>query len=377
METLIYIILIIAGLIFAAMTLVIYGIPLGIVLLLGLISIPIQRSALVAPHRAFQFIAILPHSSAKPWQVAANKVESAVTTEWLSVVGWICTVIPSILVVMNITRSAGDAGEVFCSAVVGIMGVIAGGYIAVNYPKWTKEVIVKGVKKDLENGVAGLEQAIELKQLSQEVAGLYSDSLGVRPPENIDNSFFSELASGSTHDCERRIRATIQDTQQCIADLRAAISSHKDACDIYKRVSLGVNRSGFGSLITEMDEIYTGLYSEQLFDLLRIRDWTTFNDVLASLRADLDRIERLAQNHATGSNAADKREDMSREKALEILGVGPDDSMEEVKRRYRALVKQLHPDGKAHLSEAEVQRRAERFKRVQAAWELMESGSIA
>ncbi|MDJ0721924.1 MAG: DnaJ domain-containing protein [Desulfobacterales bacterium] len=55
----------------------------------------------------------------------------------------------------------------------------------------------------------------------------------------------------------------------------------------------------------------------------------------------------------------------------EVLGVGPDASQQEIRRAYRRLAAQYHPDKVAHLGE-EIRRLADaKFKTIQSAYETL------
>lgn len=376
MQVILYIVLFIIALAIACVALCVYGIPMLVVLIAGGVSIPTQRASLIAPNRAFQFLSISPSHSEKPWRVMEDKLESAVNMDWLKTLGWVCTAIPTLVIVAHILSSMDDIMEVITSVAVAVAGVWAGVAISQEYPKWTQQKIVKCVTKDLESGVAGLEHALELRKLSGQVNTLFAESLGTTPPDDRAEVFFDQLASGSTDNCHDRILSEIDGTKHYVKNLQNAINSHRRTLQLYQEVSRSVNRAALGSLIAEMDDIYTGLHSEQLYDLIRTGSWDTYHEIIDSLNSDLDRIAHLAnqpESRSTGDRASTV---LTHDDALEILGVGPDDSLEEMKRRHRALVKQLHPDTKQHLPDDEVQKRATRFKRVQLAWEILNSKEV-
>lgn len=55
----------------------------------------------------------------------------------------------------------------------------------------------------------------------------------------------------------------------------------------------------------------------------------------------------------------------------EVLGLPPSSSDEEVKRRYRELVKKYHPDRVSHLGEEFAKLAQEKFVTLQGAWEII------
>jgi len=70
-----------------------------------------------------------------------------------------------------------------------------------------------------------------------------------------------------------------------------------------------------------------------------------------------------------GANPARRRAVTEQEKALETLGLGPDATFAEAKRRYKELVKQLHPDANGGDSAAE-----ELLKGVNQAFSVLKAG---
>ncbi len=80
-------------------------------------------------------------------------------------------------------------------------------------------------------------------------------------------------------------------------------------------------------------------------------------------RSEKDPGGRHEQTDATASGGADNPH--------RVLGVEPDASQEEIRRAYRRLANQYHPDKVAHLG-ADLRHLAEqKFKAIQAAYEML------
>lgn len=87
-------------------------------------------------------------------------------------------------------------------------------------------------------------------------------------------------------------------------------------------------------------------------------------------------LERIAANIGISTKDLGSLDAMFRgpsaSSAYAILEVGPKSSNEEVKKAYRRAVMKHHPDRVAHLGEEFQRSAAEKFKKVQQAWERIE-----
>jgi len=77
-----------------------------------------------------------------------------------------------------------------------------------------------------------------------------------------------------------------------------------------------------------------------------------------------------AHGHGNGRPASTPS---GRQRALEILGLDDGASAEEVRKRYRQLAKEFHPDRHIHLGEAAAQEAAARFREVQQAYHELQA----
>jgi DnaJ-domain-containing protein 1 len=76
------------------------------------------------------------------------------------------------------------------------------------------------------------------------------------------------------------------------------------------------------------------------------------------------RSETGTRNHSSARQGTSKRE-----KAFAVLGVGLNDDFSTIKKRYRTLVKEFHPDANNHLPEKERTALARKFQEIQEAFE--------
>jgi len=82
-----------------------------------------------------------------------------------------------------------------------------------------------------------------------------------------------------------------------------------------------------------------------------------------------DQHSYQGESRAGGSRATGAVADESQ--ALQVLGLPNGASKEDIKKRHRELVREFHPDRHQHLGEVAAKEAEERFRKVQAAYELL------
>lgn len=110
------------------------------------------------------------------------------------------------------------------------------------------------------------------------------------------------------------------------------------------------------------------------------REHDLLHKVAAGLGLEAVHAKRIFQHakHAfLGSDNKEQRRSRtdtpvaSRQRALEILGLDANASVEDIRRRHRELAKRFHPDRHHHLGEAAAKEASARFREVQQAYELL------
>ncbi len=101
------------------------------------------------------------------------------------------------------------------------------------------------------------------------------------------------------------------------------------------------------------------------------------NKIAVYLKIDASQVSSLFERFAQMHNAAPARQSI--EEACAVLGVGVSDSMEVVKKKYRALVKKYHPDlmkakgaDEAYIAEA-----TQKMQAINAAYETIKEARKA
>jgi DnaJ-domain-containing protein 1 len=98
------------------------------------------------------------------------------------------------------------------------------------------------------------------------------------------------------------------------------------------------------------------------------RELDAIVSIMTSLGWAEERIKSFL-NYRFDFTMADDREE-TKANALKVLGVSESASVDEIKRAYRSLVKQYHPDVVAHLGKRFQASAEERFKEIQQAYEV-------
>ncbi len=140
-----------------------------------------------------------------------------------------------------------------------------------------------------------------------------------------------------------------------LQNLEACAELFAKAQDLYTRVSTQVP----GFYLPKLNEIYTSLYSDNLKELLRTRQWPIFKAFISEL---IDAIEIIENNSASYSDGDDHTSYESKDtrqdshningdlaRAFKILGLAPSATKKEFQKRYHKLRGKWHTD-KAHGS---------------------------
>lgn len=102
------------------------------------------------------------------------------------------------------------------------------------------------------------------------------------------------------------------------------------------------------------------------------RNWNYFEGLTEEQRRERERTERRdasgfsEASHYGWAGPGDGSRSADEMRALDVLGLDPDAAFDEIKKAWRALAKECHPDVKPDDAEA-----AKRFQAGQAAWEVL------
>jgi len=123
--------------------------------------------------------------------------------------------------------------------------------------------------------------------------------------------------------------------------------------NLYKETEKEVNKTLIPTLINELYDIYIGLHSNNMNDLIINGSLTDFQDIAKSIISELNRLKELAidaqskgytYNNRENAQPEEKNGDITKEQALKILGLSQNATKEEIKKAYRRLSKKYHED---------------------------------
>lgn len=130
--------------------------------------------------------------------------------------------------------------------------------------------------------------------------------------------------------------------------------------NLYKQTEKEVNKTLIPTLINELYDIYTGLHSDNMNELIINGSLTDFQNIINSIKSELTRLKKLALDAQERGYTDEEREygyseenngKMTKEKAFEILGLKQTATKDETKKAYRDLVKKYNSDQRTNLED--------------------------
>jgi DnaJ-domain-containing protein 1 len=269
----------------------------------------------------------------------------------------------------------------FIKAGGGIMALVGTWGSGALTHKMTCRFCNSSVRKTVEQFSAGAEQFRELQTVEQDVRSL-SDEVGVNWPPGMSediNSYIqrereSLLMNGSVF--QERVAGALGQVQSDARMLREAKRRQEKTLSIFKEAARAANRAGAVTLVSELESMHEGMTSESMMSLLIKRKWNEFLEIHQDMEGDLERILRQAKEYAaTGEGAPPISQTIPKETPLErafrVLGINGSMSREAMKKRYRQLAMDYHPDKASQATEAIRALTEEHFKEIQDAWEFI------
>jgi DnaJ domain len=153
----------------------------------------------------------------------------------------------------------------------------------------------------------------------------------------------------------------------------------------YRDTEREVNKTLIPTLINELYDLYLGLNSENLNNLIVNGSITDFESIISSMQSELSRLHRLALNaQAKGytdsedgyANSTESDVKMTKGKAFLIFGLSPTATKDEIKKEYRNLAKKYNTDQRTHYEDHIKQMLEDKMKEVNSAKSFFEMEGI-
>lgn len=151
--------------------------------------------------------------------------------------------------------------------------------------------------------------------------------------------------------------------------------------NLYKETETEVNKTLIPTLLNELYDIFNGLHSENLNDLILNGSQADFQNIINSIESELTRLKKLALDAQRKGYTNDESDytysdedngKMTKERAFEIFGLKATATKDEIKRAYRDLVKKYNTDQRTHYEEHIKQMLEDKMKEVNNAKSFFE-----
>lgn len=149
---------------------------------------------------------------------------------------------------------------------------------------------------------------------------------------------------------------------------------------LYKETEKEVNKTLIPTLINELYDIFTGLHSDNMNELIINGSLTDFQSIINSIKSELTRLKKLALDAQERGYTDEEREygnseesngKMTKEKAFEIFGLKQTATKDETKKAYRDLVKKYNTDQRTNLEDHIKEMLEEKMKELNNAKEYL------
>ncbi|WKZ23496.1 MAG: J domain-containing protein [Candidatus Brocadiaceae baterium WH-1] len=224
-----------------------------------------------------------------------------------------------------------------------------------------------------------LERLKELFSLEASIA-LLARQLKISPPidfkkeiQEFVNTHKNKLLTDTTK-LNAMIEESIRRTEEYKIHLENINNHYRAAMKLYTVVAIEVNWTGSIPMIKEMEYDYEGLTSENLQSLLLQRKWDDFHDIVNEIMRDLQQLRELAIKYQeeTGKEGENgNRKETDEEKAYRIMEISPAVSDEEIKKTYKELARNYHPDNAEQTTLGIKKLAEERFKEINWAYDFL------
>ncbi|MBV6519536.1 MAG: hypothetical protein DCC43_02790 [Candidatus Brocadia sp.] len=211
-----------------------------------------------------------------------------------------------------------------------------------------------------------LETAIKSIAYQLKVSFPIDSNSGIQEFVNIHKN---ELLTDTTG-LNNLIAENIKRAEEDRMHLEKANNHYRAAMKLYTIVAIEVNWTSSMPMIKEMEYDYEGLTSENLKSLLVDKKWDDFHDIVKEIMMDLQQLRELAIKYQEEGTTSYKKE-TEEEKAYRVMEISPHASNEDIKKAYRDLARNYHPDNAEQTTRGIKKLAEDRFKEINWAYNFL------
>jgi DnaJ-domain-containing protein 1 len=184
----------------------------------------------------------------------------------------------------------------------------------------------------------------------------------------------TELVINSQADVRANLQQLQSTVERDLIDLTECIVLFDATLKEFDLGKTAVIENGSTTLLDELDRIKSGLQSESLRSLLTERKWSDFQEILALMMDELQKLKLTAEG--LGGLSADREADYlpkSIDEAYQVLNVTKDTDKQVIKKLVGALRQSWHPDAATDKTDKQEQKkRTVKMQQINAAWEWID-----
>lgn len=159
-----------------------------------------------------------------------------------------------------------------------------------------------------------------------------------------------------------QIDPTKKEAEKRAKEMERKNELYQSAIKLFDESAREVNKAGSIPLIKELEYIYGGLTSDNLQSILSNSTWSEFEDVITTIKNELNRLKELGIIY----QREELEEETKEEKAFRILSIPATARNDQIKKAYRTLAAFWHPDANAVADDT-------RIKEINWAYEFLKN----
>lgn len=252
------------------------------------------------------------------------------------------------------------------------------GYAAVGVQRMTARIVLGNVQTLIQRLEQTTCDTSELGRIDAETS-TFCQQMGFswpfRPRQEVE-TFIQQNQAALLRDPAVLAKQVVEIVRLAQLDrekLRDAARTYSECMEAFRDASREANRAGIITLMAELEAIHEALTSRNLMELLSSREWKKFREICRDAQTDLQRIAKTAPefSEACAGDRSSFAVESDFEKACRILDVTATATGDEVKKAFRHLCKDFHPDQSPQTTPAVRTMIEERQKQINWAYAVL------